>query len=222
MINFPAICVDNFYSEPDKVREWALSLDYEPAPGGQWPGKRSEKLHLVDPVFFENFCKKVFSLYFDVERNDIQWIVHTQFQIIEPFDQDPNSTKNTGWVHYDDDSVFGGLIYLTPDIDSKCGTSIFQQREPLPFDIKGKSTKESFYKTGNSENYDDVLTEHNSVFDETIRYNNVYNRLISFDGETPHKANSFYTEIPRLTQVFFVDKIDITCKWPIARHRDYL
>ena len=26
MINFPAICIDNFFDNPDKVREWGLSL----------------------------------------------------------------------------------------------------------------------------------------------------------------------------------------------------
>ena len=129
MIHFPATCVDNFYSNPDKIREWALSLDYHPATNGEWPGKRSDKLHRVDPVFFELFCKKLFSIYFDVERNDINWIVHSQFQLIEPFDQDYNSIKNTGWVHYDDNAVFGGLIYLTPNIDPNCGTSIFKQKK---------------------------------------------------------------------------------------------
>lgn len=222
MIHFPATCVDNFYSNPDKIREWALSLDYHSATNGEWPGKRSDKLHRVDPVFFELFCKKLFSIYFDVERNDINWIVHSQFQLIEPFDQDYNSMKNTGWVHYDDDAVFGGLIYLTPNIDPNCGTSIFKQKEEIPEHLNGKTVKQSFYKTGNDENYEDTLAKHNSVFDETIKFNNIYNRCISFDGQTAHKANSFHTNEPRLTQVFFVDKIDITSKWPIARHKDYL
>ena len=26
MINFPTICIDNFFDNPDKVREWGLSL----------------------------------------------------------------------------------------------------------------------------------------------------------------------------------------------------
>lgn len=221
MIHFPAICVDNFYSDPDRVREWALSLDYKPAPAGQWPGKRSEKLHLVDPQFFNDFCCKVFSLYFDLEQVDISWVVHTQFQLIEPFDQNPNSVKNTGWIHYDDDDIFGGIIYLTPDIDSNCGTSIFIQDRESP-GTRSKTAKEKFYSTGNDSDYESILNEHNSCFTETIQYKNVYNRMISFDGETAHKANSFYTTLPRLTQVFFVDKVESVSKWPIARHKRYL
>lgn len=221
MIHFPAICVDDFYSDPDRVREWALSLEYKPPPAGQWPGKRSEKLHIVDPIFFELFCKKVFSLYFDLEKTDVDWVVHTQFQLIEPFDQDPTSLKNTGWIHYDHSSFFGGIIYLTPDIDANCGTSIFvQDRESLG--STAKSTKEKFYSRGDATEYEKILHEHNSCFTETIEYKNVYNRMISFDGETAHKANSFYSSVPRLTQVFFVDKCDTSSKWPIARHKEYL
>jgi len=218
---FPALCVDNFYSDPDRVRNWALSLDYKPAPAGQWPGKRSEKLHIVDSDFFNQFCRKVFSLYFDLNTTDIKWVVHTQFQIIEPFDQDPASIKNTGWVHYDDDSIFGGIIYLTPDIDPNCGTSIFRQWRESP-GSKSKEAKESFYSTGNDNRYNEILKEHNDSFNETIEYKNVYNRMISFDGQTAHKANNFYSEIPRLTQVFFVDVCDTNSEWPINRHKEFL
>jgi len=222
MIHFPAICVDNFYSDPDQIRNWALSLDYNPAPEGQWPGKRSEKLHLVDPNFFENFCFKLFSLYFDLEKTNVSWVVHTQFQLIEPYDEDPSSKKNTGWVHYDDTSIFGGLIYLTPEIDINCGTSVYRQDcESISNDLF-KEVKLTFYKSGRYTGYEKVIENHNTNFTETIIYKNLYNRLISFDGETAHKANSFYTEIPRLTQVFFVDKCDTDSTWPIARHRRYL
>lgn len=222
MIHFPAICVDNFYSDPDRIREWALSLDYRPAPNGNWPGKRSEKLHLVDPKFFQDFCSKIFSLYFDMENTNIDWVVHTQFQLIEPYDQDPNSKKNTGWIHYDDDTIFGGLIYLNPDIDTNCGTSVFRQDRESISNADFKEAKQTFYMSKRYVNYENVLSEHNNNFTETIVFKNLYNRFISFDGETAHKANSFFTEIPRLTQVFFVAKCDTNSTWPIARHQRYL
>ena len=221
MLHFPAVCVDNFYSDPDSVREWALSLEYKPPPAGQWPGKRSEKLHILDSKFFNDFCCKIFSLYFDLEKIDVDWVVHTQFQLIEPYDQQPTSIKNTGWIHRDDSSVFGGVIFLTPDIDLNCGTSIFKQDKESPGN-RSKIAKETFYSTGDDKDYGNILSEHNKCFTETIEYKNVYNRLISFDSETAHKANSFYTTIPRLTQVFFVDKVDTDSSWPIERHRKYL
>jgi len=222
MIHFPAICIDNFYSDPDGIRNWALSLDYKPAPEGQWPGLRSSPLHLVDPKFFQDFCHKIFSLYFDTENTDIKWVVHTQFQLIEPYDADPKSKKNTGWIHYDDDTIFGGLIYLNPEIDVDCGTSVFRQDKESISSADFKQAKQTFYRSKRFLNYDNILSEHNSNFTETIVYKNLYNRFISFDGETAHKANSFFTEIPRLTQVFFVNKCETTSLWPLARHQRYL
>lgn len=221
MINFPAICVDNFYSDPDSVRNWALSLDYKPDPDGRWPGKRSEKLHLVDPTFFHNFCCKIFSLYFNLEIEDIEWIVHTQFQLIEPFDTVHNSIKNSGWIHYDYGGIFGGIIYLTPNIDLNCGTSIFEQTS-VPDDKLSKEAKQNFYKHGHYENYEHILENHNRNFIETVNYKNIYNRFISFDGNTAHKANSFYSNLPRLTQVFFVNKCISKSPWPLNKHRKYL
>jgi hypothetical protein len=222
MFDFPAICVDNFYNDPDRVREWALSLEYKPPPAGQWPGKRSEKLHLVDPVFFDNFCKKVFSLFFDLEKTDIDWNIHTQFQIISPFDDDPKSMKNSGWIHFDDTkNIFGGLIYLTPDIDLRCGTSIFRQDRETGIK-NAKEAKEIFYSTGFYENYDEILKKFNSAFTETVTFQNVYNRFIAFDSYTAHKANNFFSNIPRLTQVFFVEKCETNSSWPLHRHRRYL
>lgn len=222
MQHFPALCVDDFYSDPDRVRQWALSLDYAPAPGGQWPGKRTKQLHEIDFQFFHDFSCKLFSLYFDLDKVNIDWTMHTHFQLIEPYDQDPNSIKNTGWVHYDDDTLFAGVIYLTPDIDPNTGTSLFEQHSPSP-GIVSREAKEGFYKSGIDERYSEILGAHNSSFNETLIFKNVYNRLIAFDGEQAHKANSFYTSVPRLTQVFFVDKLEGDFPaYPLDKHRKYL
>jgi len=221
MIHFPAICVDNFYSDPDQVRNWALSLEYKTSPGGQWPGKRTEKLHLIDQKFFNDFCCKIFSLYFDLSITDLDYVVHTQFQLITPYDTDPTSPKNSGWIHYDVDNIFGGIVYLTPDINLNCGTSVFRQdRESI--EKNHKTAKQTFYNTGRFAAYDKCINDHNSCFTETINYKNIYNRMVSFDCETAHKANSFYSEVPRLTQVFFVDKCESRSEWPMSRHKRYL
>ena len=51
MKNFHAICVDNFFDDPDKIREWGLGLSKQKDPEGKWPGKRSDQLHEVDDAF---------------------------------------------------------------------------------------------------------------------------------------------------------------------------
>ena len=58
---------------------------------------------------------------------------------------------------------------------------------------------------------------------ETIRFNNVYNRLIAFDSSSAHGVNSYYSDSDlRLTQVFFVTKIGTNTKPPILRQKKYL
>ena len=40
-MKFPITCYDNFYENPDYIREFALSLDYSPE-SGTFPGVRSK------------------------------------------------------------------------------------------------------------------------------------------------------------------------------------
>jgi len=219
MKDFPALCVDDFYTDPDRVRNFALSLDYSPAPDGAWPGKRTPELCDIDRNFFNEFCKKIFSLYFDLDHVHVNYVVSTRFQIIESLDEEKLSPKNTGWIHFDHDP-FAGIIYLTPGIDRNCGTSLYSVSDSTKLD---DSAKDDFYLYGIDNNYDKRIIHSNSGFTETVRFQNIYNRLICFDGHTAHGANSFYTEsLPRLTQIFFVKKIEVNAMGPMQRHTRYL
>ena len=221
MKNIPALCVDNFYSNPDEVRKFALSQEFRPPVNGNWPGLRTNGLHLIDRNFFDQFCNKLFSLFFDLETTDITYRVETNFQLISSLDSDPNSPKNTGWVHFDQDVVFAGVIFLTPEIDENCGTSIFKLVDPNKLDMS--DSKINFYKHGIDDDYDRRITEHRQAYVETIRFNNFYNRLICFDSESAHGVNSFYSKSePRLTQVFFVEELKSNVSSPILRHKRYL
>jgi hypothetical protein len=222
--NFPAICVDNFYKNPDKVREFALNLSYDSVENlsGTYPGKRTELLHIIEPEFFNKFCKKLFSIYYDF-LSPIEWKVSTSFQLIYPMGNDQHDIKNVGWVHADTDTLFAGIIYLTPEINPNCGTSIFNPIKDIDINLfKSLNEKKiAFYSEGDEEEYDKALTMNNSFFNETIRFDNVYNRLVSFDGNCFHKANNFYSENqPRLTQTFFVRTLTSNSKLPLERCYD--
>lgn len=41
---FPTVCVDYFYKDPEEVRKLASTVDYEPSPDGKYPGKRTRPL----------------------------------------------------------------------------------------------------------------------------------------------------------------------------------
>jgi hypothetical protein len=126
-----------------------------------------------------------------------------------------------GWVHYDENVIFAGVIFLTPKIDLNCGTSIFKIVDKEKLDLS--NAKKDFYKNGIDSDYDNRIQSHRDAYIETIRFNNVYNRLIAFDSSCAHGVNSYYSDSdPRLTQVFFVTKIDTKTKPPILRQKKYL
>lgn len=218
---FPAICIDNFYSDPDRVREFALSLDYYSDPNGNWPGKRTEELFFIDQDFHNLFCKKIFSIFYDINKINVRGSVKTMFQIIEPYHIDPLSPKNQGWIHYDIDSLFAGVIYLNKNSMYNNGTSLYQLIDKDKIDTG--NTKEQYYSQKQDLNYNEKIIKHNSGFIETVKYNNVYNRFICFDSNVAHGANNFFNEKePRLTQVFFVDEFTSSSESAILRHQRYL
>jgi hypothetical protein len=210
---FPTVCVDEFFDNPDEVRNYALSLDYPENPG-HYPGRRTLDLKELNPEFYNNFCKKLFEIYFDEQPDD--WLVECKFQLIEKQHENKNSIKNTGWIHKDFKCIFGGLIYLTPEADLDAGTSIYKKvKEEEPDLFKRKinernsiELKKRFFCHKEDDGYDKTLSEWNSGYIETVRFANIYNRLISFESTQHHAATSLYvTEHPRLTLVFFVNGV---------------
>lgn len=228
MKHFPAICVDDFYSDPDSIRKFALSQEFKPDPTGRWPGKRTKPLHLLDQDLFQVFTRKFFSVFFDLDTTPLNWVVSSEFHLIENFDPDKNSIKNKGWIHYDDgNAVMAGVIYLNPEPDLDSGTSIFKcidESVLQNYHDNGPwvKTKKKFYLENVDDNYEKALTENNDAFVETARFQNVYNRMIAYDSEVPHRFNScFSSNEPRLVQVIFVSKLEGNFTTPIDRIKKF-
>ncbi|NDB61755.1 hypothetical protein EB001_25440 [bacterium] len=216
MINFPTIIVDNFYKQPDKIREFALKQEYLDSPGN-YPGKRTKKLHELNRDLFDGFCSKLFSLYYT--HADLKYSVDTSFWKVGTLDSDPTSPKNMGFIH-NDNCLFAGVIYLIPGFNFNLGTTIYSR-------IKEKTqgpnpAMKRYYSTGEDIGFDDYILENNSAYEQTIKIGNVYNRLISFDKSVPHAPSHYYMgDETRLVQVFFVHKIESSISSPIRRIQDY-
>ena len=80
----PITCIDNFYENPDEVVKFAQSLEFKKTPG-IYPGLRTDLLSTIDPIFFNSFCNKLFSVFFDYTISEVEWTVKTVFQKIYPF-----------------------------------------------------------------------------------------------------------------------------------------
>ena len=219
---FWPVTLDDFFGDPDEMRELGLRLlkeKKEPAEGGKWPGLRTDSLEKIDDGHYDGFIQKivvaVLNCYFNLDIEQVWWNhLEIQFQTIPSLDKDKNSRKNKGWVHRDSIEPalehkpieegkvviypeLAGLIYLTPDIERDTGTSLFN--------MKKDQTLEHYYAHGefkktvhlgkeiSEEEIKDKWEKHRSCFIEKVRFENIYNRLIMYDSKEFHAANSFYT-----------------------------
>ena len=60
---YPTVVLDNFFTNPDTIRDFALSLPYERDADGRWPGERSPMLHTYNEDLVFSFAKKIISIY---------------------------------------------------------------------------------------------------------------------------------------------------------------
>ena len=215
---YPVTVIENFYENPDAIRKFALAQKFtycKDVPNIEYvyPGGRTQDLSLLDKAMFDKICTKLVSVFHNAEHDVMRWLITTSFQSVsEEFSQ--------GVIHTDHNTVFAGVLYLTPDAPLSGGTSLFR---------KSKTFDEAKYQQALDDN--DVRfkdgeiamdTSYHSMFDEIVRVNNVYNTLIIYEGRHFHAANRFFGETlkdSRLAQVFFINKIDAQKQsvFPISR-----
>jgi len=230
---FP-VCVDNFFNDPDRILNYAKSLPMEP--NDLRPGKCTDLLWKIDKDFVTAILLQIMSCYYDLTYQDISWKrVNMFFQEIPTYSKNKNDVRNKGPIHFDSNYEFelAGLIYLTPDIDPDSGTSLFnlkiknnEKYTPAAWRnfIKFKNKNDV---TGNEEEFDDAsfikkYKEHENLFIEKTRFANIYNRMITYDTNEFHRANSYYNDAgkdARLTLVFFIGGLDVGT-YPLERPRD--
>jgi len=225
---FP-VCVDNFFNDPELIRNFGLSLNKKPDKLGKWPGVRSKPLHEIDINLNNYILLKIFSVYFDLNFHNINWKNSVcYFQEIKKYSKNKNDLKNVGWIHQDNADL-AGLIYLNPNASLDTGTSLYNLKSEKPFLSLKKQMetlsleKEKFYlgKKITKNKYNLSLMKNNNMFYEKIRFNNIFNRLIVYDGSEFHKANNFYIENQnRLSLVFFVGNLTLNGYWPYQKIKD--
>ena len=160
-MKFFPVSVDGFFRNPDKVVEYANSLPKQPDSTGSWPGSRSKNLTEINPILNTAILSKIFTCYGDgYAQGNVTWKrSQLYFQEIKRYSHCKDDTTNKGWIHTDinvNDRIKNelvGLIYLSPDIDTDSGTSLFvrnpemnlQEEEKLfsSVDIKKEN---NFYK----------------------------------------------------------------------------
>lgn len=216
MHNFPVVIVDNFFKEPDKVREYALSLEYKKDEDSRFPGARTDCISSIAPELYIETLKKFFSIYYDFNYEEVNWNASVQFQ-------KTNRKFDSGWIHSDADGTnrrsVSGIVYLNPKAPLNSGTSIYKLKDNVLIPSINADAKITHYKNdGEIEELKQLKEDEKQQFDETIRINNIYNRLVSFEAGQYHAAQDYFGEDSeeRLIMIFFVSRVGATLR-PIER-----
>ena len=180
--------VDNFYVDPDAVREFALAQEYQISPDGEYGyiGRRTFEQFLF-PGLKEEFERII-------GRKITRWGDHSmngKFQYCiagEPL------------VYHCDDQSLAGMLYLTPNAPYQSGTATYALKGTEIRHLSHPQIMQCF--DPGSRNFD------STKFETVDMFGNVYNRLVIFNAGYLHSARDYFGWKPdngRLWQMFFFD-----------------
>lgn len=185
------IITDDFYQNPDEVREYALSQEFSVR--GNYPGQRTS------PVFYDGL------------KNSIQYIIQqaggkiTQF---EEFDYNTafqyTTIEDKSWIHADQTTKWAGVCYLTPDAPITAGTALYKHKETGLY--RAATNPDGSY---NKELMDKIYEKDcNDVskWEMVDIVGNKYNRLVLYRGDLFHSSLDYFGTNKydgRLFQTFF-------------------
>lgn len=209
MRNIPNVLVlDDFFDNPDEVRELALSLPYYRPARTNYPGERTAPLQQAAPEHYKLWEERFMDMFGGC--HDGPWGFSTQFQRIPTVTDDPEA--NEGWTHCDPGEDIGGVIYLNPAADPSAGTTFVRPRPgTAPQTNSHLKYRNDYYGGRNNistEEYVIAKAFNNQKYQDDIIVANNYNRFVAFNCKKPHKQTTFgKADDYRLTQVFFARKL---------------
>lgn len=224
MTTVPITIVDDFFDNPDDIRDWGLSLPFGPI-DQRYPGVRTDEVANIHQPFYNFVNNKVNNLFFSSKflGKEINIASKLFFQKIDNF-------EGEGWVHQDF-AFYTFIVYLTPETDINCGTSLYKLKSPdfypfrTPQDYNVENLRFNHHKTGKISNSEMKLKKEyrDNRFDKTLDIKDKYNRLIVFPSQIHHSANYLSNnESARLTLIGFVEFLAADEPTPIDRSKKTL
>jgi hypothetical protein len=188
--------IDDFYTDPMAVREYALLQPYFDGEGAVGQRTRSQFLFKGVKERFEHILGVKIANHTDSNFGWYDEGINGRFQ---------SCKAGVPQVFHCDDQQWAGIIFLTPDAPSQSGTSFYRHKQTKIF--HKKDIDWSVGSNGNvfsSETYLDP-----TPFERQDTIGNVFNRLVLFDGGLIHSGNDYFghnIETSRLFQIFFFNE----------------
>ena len=201
---YPSVVVDDFFSQPELVLDFASKCKFYQNADGRWPGKRTEVLHKNNFSFFDYINQKILSIIYP-NNKDLHYSAETYFQKISG-----KRYPNCGWIHKDD-SELTGIVYLSKH--KFCGTSLCKR---ITFDSQKSNNnlvelkKKYYLKNSYDAKESEYLKINNQNYRRTLTVDSEYNRLFLFDSSNFHMAESFTDKNlneDRLTLITFISNL---------------
>jgi hypothetical protein len=184
--------IDNFYSDVDQVREFALSQEYPV--NGNYPGKRTKSF--LNDSMKETIESIVLPFYGKV----INWSEDSYTGSYQY-----TTSRDRSWIHSDQTTKWAGVCYLTPNAPLSSGTGLFKHI-PTGLTMAPKNPDGTYnIELLNQINKD---SQDMTKWELVDRVANVYNRLVLYRGDHFHISLDYFGQDindGRLFQTFFFD-----------------
>ena len=187
-MRFNSLTIDNFYSNPMDVREFALRQEFKVR--GNYPGQRTES-------FLSDATKKTLR---DILYPFAGEITNWGGEYTGSFQYTTASDRS--WIHADSTTDWAAVCYLTPDAPLTAGTGIFRHKETgwSNFDYRNNDPE---YLRQSPPGHD---SQDYTTWEMVDRIGNVFNRLIMYRADNYHVSLDYFGKDMydgRLFQVFF-------------------
>ena len=219
---FPTTVIDDFFDYPDYVADLARNVKYS-EPQLQWyPGRASvKKIHEIDKELYSYILDKIISVFWDTKYHTVHLDARMDFQKIEPY-SDTNSILNTGSIHADTDALsLAGIVYLNRNPEKDMGTSIYNLKKEHQFYCAPREYTEALQRHNSGMFIPDMerlYKDHCDKYEETMKVQNKYNRLVLYSPELWHSATSYGTRGTRYTLRFFISYLSSSDRnYPLVR-----
>lgn len=185
------VVVDDFYENPDYVRDFALETEKHAGGLGRgFMGNRTPDRYFAPKMkeVFENILGMKINNWYDGEY------CNGVFQYCVEGDH---------IVYHCDGQDWAGAIYLTPDAPFNSGTSFYASTRNRQ--RGGRGVNFDFDTVFTPEKDEDPFLNPN-LYEKVDEVGNVYNRLVLWDAQLIHAASNYFGNSPynsRLFHLFF-------------------